>query len=89
MDELREVVVVPVYMDRGQCDMAVGSGPAVVGILLVVEEDTKLVEDDEEPCLVAVDICRLKRATSWAASRVSKNIPTIANEELTGWLAGG
>jgi hypothetical protein len=85
MDGLREVVVVPVCMGRGKCDMVVGSGPAVVDIQLVVEEDTKLVEEDDgEPCLVAEGICRSTRATSWAASRISKKTQIMANEELTG-----
>lgn len=74
MDGRREGVVVPVCMDHGQCGMAVGNGPEAVDSQLAVVEDKKLVEDDEEPCLVAEDIFRSKKATSWAASRVSKGL---------------
>jgi hypothetical protein len=71
MDGLHEGAVVPVCMDHGQCDMAVGNGSEAADSRLAAVEDKKLVEDDEEPFLVAEDIFRSRKATSWAASRVS------------------
>jgi len=72
MGGLREEVVVLVYRDHGQCGMAVGSGLVAVDIQQVVEEDTMLVEDDVEPCLVVEGTSHSKKATSRATSRVSK-----------------
>lgn len=62
-DGLREVVVVLVDTGHEQYDMAVDSGPAAVDTQQVVVEDMTLAEGGGEPCLVAEDISRSKKAT--------------------------
>lgn len=73
-DGRHEEEVVLVYTGHGYDRVVDGSEPAVVDIQVAVEEDTEVVQDDEEPYLVAVeDISHSKKVTWWAICRVSKN----------------
>lgn len=64
-------------MGRGYGRVVDGSEPAVVGSLVVVEEDTEVLQDDGEPCLgvVVEDISRSEKARWWAIVASASGTP--------------